>query len=65
VLSERESTVLRLIARGFSNKEIARRLSLSVKTVETYKSRMMDKVGFRSRPEVVAFAAAQGWLSPV
>lgn len=65
VLSERESTVLRLIARGFSNKEIARRLSLSVKTVETYKSRMMDKLGFRSRPEMVAFAASQGWLSPV
>jgi DNA-binding NarL/FixJ family response regulator len=65
VLSDRESTVLRLTARGFSNKEIARRLSLSVKTVETYKARMMDKLGFRSRPEMVAFAAAQGWLSPV
>jgi DNA-binding NarL/FixJ family response regulator len=64
-LSERESMVLRLIARGFSNKEIALRLSLSVKTVETYKARMMDKLGFRSRPEMVAFAAAQGWLSPV
>jgi DNA-binding NarL/FixJ family response regulator len=62
-LSERESTVLRLIARGFSNKEIAIRLSLSVKTVETYKCRMMDKLGLRSRPEVVAFAAARGWLS--
>jgi DNA-binding NarL/FixJ family response regulator len=65
LLSERESTVLRLLARGFSNKEIARRLSLSVKTVETYKTRMMDKLGFRSRPEMVAFAAAQGWLNPV
>ena len=61
-LSERESDVLRLVAGGHSNKEISARLGISVKTVETYKARAMDKLGFRGRVEVVRYAAEQGWL---
>lgn len=61
-LSERERDVLMRIARGFSNKEIAGELGLSVKTVETYKGRMAEKLGLRSRAEIVRYAAQQGWL---
>jgi DNA-binding NarL/FixJ family response regulator len=61
-LSERESAVLRLIANGHGNKEISARLAISVKTVETYKARAMEKLGFRTRVDVVRYAASQGWL---
>ena len=61
-LSERETDVLRLVAGGHSNKEISARLNISVKTVETYKARAMEKLGYRSRVELVRFAADQGWL---
>ncbi len=61
-LSEREAEVVRLIAQGFSNKEIAARLSLSAKTVETYKARSLEKLGFRSRAELVRYALRCGWL---
>ena len=63
-LSERETDVLRLIAGGHSNKAISARLNISVKTVETYKARAMEKLGFHSRVEVVRYAAEQGWLVP-
>jgi DNA-binding NarL/FixJ family response regulator len=61
-LSERESDVLRLIARGFTNKEIASQLGISVKTVETYKTRSMEKLGLKSRADIVRCALQQGWL---
>ena len=61
-LSERESEVLRLIAKGHSNKEIAGRLKISVKTVETYKSRSMEKLGLKSRADIVRLAVQKGWL---
>lgn len=61
-LSEREEEVLRLIAQGYSNKEIAAQLSLSVKTVETYKSRSLEKLGISSRTEIIRYALQQGWL---
>ena len=61
-LSAREREVLVRIARGFSNKEIAGALKLSVKTVETYKARMAEKLGLRSRVDIVRYAAGQGWL---
>ncbi|MEJ0018422.1 MAG: response regulator transcription factor [Acetobacteraceae bacterium] len=61
-LSEREADVLRLVATGHSNKSISARLAISVKTVETYKARAMEKLGFHSRVEVVRYAAGQGWL---
>ncbi len=62
-LSEREEEVLRLLAWGYSNKEIAAKLSLSVKTVETYRVRIGDKLGLRSRTEMVQYALRRGWLN--
>jgi DNA-binding NarL/FixJ family response regulator len=61
-LSEREAEVLRLVAWGYSNKEIAAQLRISVKTVETYKARLADKLELRSRTEIVRYAVHQGWL---
>ena len=61
-LSDREREVLVRIARGFSNKEIAAELGLSVKTVETYKGRVADKLALRTRVDIVRYAARQGWL---
>lgn len=61
-ISDREGEVLRFIARGYSNKEIAGRLDLSVKTVEAHKSNAMRKLNMRSRIEIVRFAILQGWL---
>ena len=61
-LSEREAEVLRLIAQGHSNKEIAARLELSVKTVETYKARSMEKLGLTGRADIVRLALEKGWL---
>lgn len=62
VLSPREEDVLRHTALGLSNKEIAWRLELSTKTVETYKARATEKLGLRTRSDVVRFGAKQGWL---
>jgi DNA-binding NarL/FixJ family response regulator len=62
-LSEREGDVLRMIAQGYSNKEIAAALNISVKTVETYKARAMEKLALDSRVAIVRFAAEQGWLT--
>ncbi len=61
-LSNRERDVLMRIAKGYSNKEIASSLELSVKTVETYKSRMAEKLGLRSRVDIVRYASRLGWL---
>jgi two-component system response regulator NreC len=61
-LSDRETEVLRLIAWGHSNKEIAAQLDISVKTVETYKARLMEKLDLRSRADIVRYALHQGWL---
>jgi len=62
-LSDREKEVLVLLAWGHSNKEIAAHLKLSVKTVETYKVRTGEKLGLRSRTEMVQYALRQGWLN--
>ncbi len=61
-LSDRETEVLRLIALGYSNKEIAARLSLSVKTVEAHKANAMRKLDMTSRIDIVRYAILQGWL---
>ena len=61
-ITERESSVLRLIAAGYSNKEIAAQLSLSVKTVEAHKANAMKKLGLRGRIDIVKYAVLQGWL---
>jgi DNA-binding NarL/FixJ family response regulator len=55
--------VLKRIARGSSNKEIASQMLVSMKTVETYKARAMKKLGIRRRVDVVRYAIRQGWLS--
>ena len=60
--SERESEVLRLVASGYSNKEIAARLELSVKTVEAHKANAMRKLGLNGRIDIVRYAVLQGWL---
>lgn len=62
-LSDREEEVLRLIAHGYTNREIAARLELSVKTVETHKARAMEKLGLSGRAGLVAYAIRQGWLT--
>ena len=61
-LSERESQVLRLIAWGYSNKEIGWKLNISSKTVDTYKLRLMEKLNLRSRTDIVRYALRQGLL---
>jgi two-component system response regulator NreC len=61
-LSEREEEVVRLTAAGYSNKEIAGQLDLSVKTVETYKARSLEKLGLHSRSDLVRYALERGWL---
>ncbi len=62
-LSPREIEVLRLTAIGHSNKSIANTLRIGVKSVDTYKARAMEKLGFRSRVDVIRFAVSKGWLS--
>jgi len=61
-LSDRERQVLELVALGFTHKEVGESLSLSVKTVETYRSRLSEKLGLRSRAELVRFALELGLL---
>jgi two-component system response regulator NreC len=61
-LSEREREVLTLVARGHTSAEIAHSLTLSAKTVETYRARAMEKLGLRSRAALVQFALARGLL---
>jgi DNA-binding NarL/FixJ family response regulator len=64
-LSQREEYVLRLTARGLSNKEIAAQLVISTKTVETYKARAIEKLNLRTRADIVRFGAAHGWLREI
>lgn len=61
-LSEREREVLQWVARGYTNQEVADRLALSVKTIETYRSRATTKLGLKSRAALVRYAQQQGWL---
>lgn len=61
-LSPREKEVLRLVAWGYLNKEIAERLHISVKTAETHKANAMDKMEMKSRIDIVRYALRQGWL---
>ena len=62
-LSRREEDVLRLVAQGFSNKQIAGQLEVSVKSVETYKARASEKKGLHSRADIVRYGIKQGWLT--
>lgn len=62
-LTAREVEVLRLVARGHSNKEVGAALDISVKTVETHKANGMAKLGFGGRAALVRFALDRGWLA--
>jgi two-component system response regulator NreC len=62
-LSDREQEVLRQVALGYTGTEIANKLSLSVKTVETYRARGMEKLGLINRAALVRFALRRGLIS--
>jgi DNA-binding NarL/FixJ family response regulator len=62
-LSAREVEVLRQLALGYNNRQIAETLGLSVKTVETYKARVMDKLGVHGRAGLVRYALTHGLLA--
>lgn len=64
ILSDREQNVLRFVAQGFSGAEIARKLSISSKTVDAYKHRVRDKLGLEHRTDYVRFAIDAGLLGP-
>jgi DNA-binding NarL/FixJ family response regulator len=61
-LTEREGEVLRLVAVGHSNVEIAARLGIAVKTVEVHKTNAMKKLGLTGRVDVIRYGVLQGWL---
>ena len=61
-VTQREEEVLRQIALGYSNKEIAARLSVSVKTVEAHKANGMRKLGLGTRMDIVSYAIFRGWM---
>jgi DNA-binding NarL/FixJ family response regulator len=63
-LSEREQEVLRLTAEGFSNQEVGKQLYISPKTVDTYRQRIMEKLGLHHRSELVRYALNCGLLQP-
>jgi len=63
-LSQRERQVLEELARGFTHQEIADRLALSIKTVETYLARLSTKLGLHRRAELVRYALEIGLLGP-
>ena len=62
-ITDRETDVLRLASRGYSNKEIAARLDVSSKTIEVHKTNAMRKLGLTGRLELLRFAVLRGWLN--
>jgi DNA-binding CsgD family transcriptional regulator len=64
LLSHREQTVLCLTAQGYTAPEIGEQLSISPKTVDTYKQRVHEKLGFSHRADYVRFAIRLGLLVP-
>ena len=64
-LSPREEEVMRLVAWGYTNKEVAGYLKLSVKTVETHKTNLMEKLTLNGRSDIVRYALRRGWLNEV
>ena len=64
ILSDRELQVLGLVARGYSSQQIAKQIFVGVKTVETYRSRLAQKLRLRTRSDMVRFAVQMGLLTP-
>lgn len=64
LLSRRELQVLTLVARGYTSAEIAKQILVGVKTIETYRSRVAEKLGLRTRSDVIRFAVQMGLLTP-
>ena len=62
-LSERETEVVKLLAEGLTMKEMAQRLSLSPRTLETYRARALEKLELKTRAELVRYAIQCGWLT--
>ena len=62
-LTDREREVLLRVAQGYSNKEVAGQLTVSVKTVESHRANLMAKLGLHTRAEIVRHALQQGWLA--
>lgn len=62
-LTRREQDVLRLVALGYSNKEIGARTNVSIKSIETYKARATEKLQLHTRAQIVHFALTHGWMS--
>ena len=65
LLSPREQEVLKLLAQGYTNKEVGTQLYLSVKTIETHRARIVDKLGLRSRADLTRYALEMGLLDAV
>lgn len=63
LLSPREREVLRLVALGYTNRQIGEQLYLSIKTVGTYRARLMTKLGLKGRPALVRYALKRGLLA--
>ena len=61
-ITDRESEVLRLVAVGHSNKDVADRLTISIKTVEVHKANAMRKLGLTGRVDIIRYGVLQGWL---
>jgi two-component system, NarL family, response regulator NreC len=61
-VTDREVEVLRMVASGHSNKDIATALAISIKTVEVHKANAMRKLSLRGRTDVVRYAVMRGWL---
>lgn len=64
ILTEREKEVVRLVADGLSSREIAERLCLSVKTVDTHRANILEKIGAHSSAELIKYAIREGIVNP-
>jgi two-component system response regulator NreC len=64
ILSRRELQVLGLVARGYTSGEIAKQIFVGVKTIETYRARIFEKLGLQTRSDLIRFAVQMGLLTP-
>jgi len=64
ILSRRELQVLQLVARGYTSAQIAKQILVGIKTIETYRARLTEKLGLRTRSDVIRFAVQTGLLTP-